>query len=115
MACHRRFFIKVITSCFFIILFPFQKSLLAAEGETIFKTYCASCHKPDVEYTGPPLKGARERAPSKDWVYKWVANTTSMVQTDPYARKLFEQYGSVMTPFPDLKKEDIDAVLDWAD
>ena len=39
-----------------------------------------------------------------------------MVNTDPYAMKLKAQFGNVvMTPFPDLKKEDIDAILDWAD
>ena len=115
MTHFRRFFTRAITSVFLIILFLFQNSAFAAEGETIFKTYCASCHKPDVDYTGPALKGARQREPSKEWVYKWVANTTSMVQTDPYAKQLFAKFGAVMTPFPDLKKEDIDAVLDWAD
>ncbi|MEP6596316.1 MAG: c-type cytochrome [Ginsengibacter sp.] len=115
MTYYRRFFIKAITLGFFIILFSFQNSVFAAEGETIFKTYCASCHKPDVDYTGPALKGARQREPSKDWVYKWVPNTTSMVQTDPYAKQLFTKFGAIMTPFPDLKKEEIDAVLDWAD
>ncbi|MDQ2719244.1 MAG: c-type cytochrome [Bacteroidota bacterium] len=90
--------------------------LFAADGESIFKANCASCHKPDAAYVGPALKGAREREPSKDWVYKWVANTTSMVNTDPYAIKLKgEAGGVVMTPFPDLKKDEIDAVLDWAD
>ncbi|MDP4117154.1 MAG: cytochrome c3 family protein, partial [Bacteroidota bacterium] len=59
---------------------------------------------------------AREREPTKDWVYKWIANTTSMVITDPYASKLKSEHGNVvMTAFPDLKKEDIDEILDWAD
>ena len=45
-----------------------------------------------------------------------MANTTSMVNTDPYAMKLKSEFGNVvMTSFPDLKKEDIDAILDWAD
>ena len=115
MTYYRGFFVKAITLVFFIIISSSLNSVFAAEGETIFKTYCASCHKPDVKYTGPPLQGARQRAPSKDWVYKWVKNTTSMVQTDPYAKQLFAEYGSVMTPFPDLTNEDIDAVLDWTD
>ena len=68
-----------------------------------------------MAYVGPALKGAREREPSKDWVYKWVANTAVMVNTDPYAIKLKEEFGNVvMTSFPDLKKEDIDAILDYA-
>ena len=114
----RRFLIKGAITAFSILLFLLlgsQNSLFAADGQTVFRTYCSSCHKPDVDFTGPALKGARQREPSKDWVYKWVANTTTMVQTDPYAKQLFAKYGSVMTPFPDLKKEDIDAVLDWAD
>ena len=109
---HTRFICKVTIGIFF--LFISYNNLSAQDGQTIFKTYCASCHKPDKDFTGPALKGAREREPSKDWVYKWVPNTTTMVHTDPYAMQLFAKYGAVMTPFPDLKKEDIDAVLDWA-
>src|SRR5437868_4356544 len=112
----RRFLINALTPIFlFILLFTFQNSLFAADGQTVFKTYCASCHKPDADYTGPALKGARERQAAaglpKDWVYKWVHNTTAMVQSDPYAKQLFAKFGSVMTPFSDLKNEDIDAVL----
>ena len=92
------------------------KLLFAADGEAIFKANCASCHKPDEHYVGPQLKGAREREPEKGWVYKWVANASAMANTDPYAMKLkAEAGGVVMTSFPDLKKEEIDAVLNWAD
>ena len=39
-----------------------------------------------------------------------------MVNTDPYAMKLKAEFGNVvMTTFSDLKNEDIDAILDWAD
>jgi cytochrome c553 len=117
MTYYRRFL--VTTTVFFSILFGFQNSLFAADGQTTFKTLCSSCHKPDADYTGPALKGARQRQAAaglpKDWVYKWVHTTTAMVQTDPYAKQLFAKFGSVMTPFADLSKVDIDAVLDWAD
>src|SRR5450755_4112985 len=113
-----RIFTKAIATVSFIILFSFQNFLFGLDGQAIFKTNCPSCHKPDADYTGPALKGARERQAAaglpKDWVYKWVAHTSSMVQTDPYAKTLFTKFGAVMTPFPDLKKEEIDAVLDWA-
>src|SRR5437868_10001426 len=101
---------------FLLILISSPEFLFAADGETLFKANCASCHKPLVPYVGPALKGARDREPSKDWVYKWVGNTTSMVNTDPYAMKLKSEFANViMTPFPDLKKDDIDAILNWAD
>jgi cytochrome c553 len=116
---YRRFIGTTTTGIFFLFLFSFNNNLFAQDGQAIFKSYCASCHKPDAEFTGPPLKGAREREAAaglpKDWVYKWVHNTTSMINTDPYAKQMFAKYNSVMTAFPDLKNEEIDAVLDWAD
>ena len=110
-----RLFIRISAIPFLFVLIFSSQSLFAADGETLFKANCASCHKPLESYVGPALKGAREREPSKDWVYKWVPNTSVMVNTDPYAMKLKSQFGNVvMTSFPDLKKEDIDAILDWA-
>jgi cytochrome c551/c552 len=109
-------FAKTLTVFLILTLISSQKLLYAADGEALFKANCASCHKPLEKYVGPALKGAREREPYKGWVYKWIANTTTMVNTDPYAKKLKDEMGGVvMTPFPDLSKEDIDAILDWAD
>ena len=79
-----RRFIKSLAVIFFLTLIS-PKLSFAADGEGLFKANCASCHKPDEHYVGPALKGAREREPSKDWVYKWIANASSMANTDPYA------------------------------
>ena len=112
----KRIFHRATTIFFFLTLISSTEILFAADGEALFKANCASCHKPLDAYVGPALKGAREREPSKDWVYKWVANTTTMVNTDPYAQKLKSEHGNVvMTAFPDLKKDEIDAILTWAD
>lgn len=111
-----RLFTKTLTVFLFLTLISSMKSVYAADGEALFKANCASCHKPLESYVGPALKGAREREPSKDWVYKWVANTVTMVNSDAYAMKLKSEHGGViMTPFPDLSHADIDAILDWAD
>ncbi|HZI68950.1 MAG TPA: c-type cytochrome, partial [Hanamia sp.] len=110
-------FTKIISVFIFLTLISSRESLYAqsSNGEALFKANCASCHKPDEQYVGPALKGARDREPSKDWVYKWVHNTTTMVNTDPYAKKLKEQMGGVvMTEFPDLSNSDIDAILEYA-
>jgi len=116
---HYRRFICKATAGIFFLLFSFNNFSFSQDGQAIFKTYCASCHKPDKDWTGPALKGARDREAAaglpKDWVYKWVRNTTSMINTDPYAKEMFAKYNSVMTAFPDLKNEEIDAILDWAD
>ncbi len=87
-----------------------------AQGEALFKANCANCHKPDVDYTGPALQGSRKREPSPDWVYKWVANPAGMIATDAYAKTLFEKWKpTVMTAYPNLKKAEIDAILDYVD
>ncbi|UEG50702.1 c-type cytochrome [Ferruginibacter lapsinanis] len=117
MSRYRKNFYKILASLLFVALVSFNNSIFAQDGEALFKANCANCHKPDEDYTGPALKGARKREPSPDWVYKWVYNTTSMVETDPYAKALKAKYGSVMTAQSEanISKADITAILDWAD
>ncbi len=120
MSCISQNVKRVFTGLLIVVSLLFSNSILAADGEAIFKAKCAACHKPIGDLSGPQLKGARERQAAAglpaDWVYKWVANTTSMVESDPYAKALKAKYGAVMTPFPEsqVSKADIDAILDWA-
>ena len=111
-------FTKTFAVFIFLTLISSQDFLYAqsSNGEALFKANCASCHKPDKQYVGPALKGARDREPSKGWHYEWIRNATAMAMTDPYAKKLKDQMGGVvMTSFPDLSNSDIDAILDYAD
>ncbi|MFM6925735.1 MAG: cytochrome c3 family protein [Ferruginibacter sp.] len=89
----------------------------AADGAALFKANCASCHKPDKDFTGPALKGWKDRVPAGDWVYKWIANSGDLRETEPYAKALFAKWNKVqMTAFGNqLKKEDIDAILKYVD
>ncbi len=114
MSRYRKIFQTAFAGLFLIALVSFSNNVFAADGEALYKANCASCHKPDKDATGPMLKGARTREPNPEWAYHWVNNTTSMVETDPYAKGLKAKFGSVMTKF-DLPKEDIKAILDWAD
>jgi cytochrome c551/c552 len=115
MSCYRNFFRRILSALFLTALLSFSAEVFAQDGQALFKANCASCHKPDKEFTGPALKGARDREPDKEWAYKWVANATVMLQTDKYAKELYAKYKSPMTPFPQLKKEEVKAILDWAD
>jgi len=111
----RKLLSRAICGILFIFFITFHNYSFALDGQAIYKTYCATCHKPDADFTGPALKGARQREPSKDWAYKWVGHVDEMLASDPYAKQLFAKFNSKMTAFPDLKKEEIEAVLDWAD
>lgn len=85
------------------------------KGRKLYLAYCASCHKPTQDFTGPALAKCRERAPDRDWPYRFTANTTRMVESDPYARMLKNKYKSVMTAFPALGKDNLEAILDYCD
>ena len=115
MSRYRKAIYNLLTFLIFVLLTFFTEISFAQDGEVIFKANCASCHKPDKDYTGPALKGARDREPNKEWAYKWVDNVNTMVESDPYAKALMAKMGGQkMTQF-NLKKEEIKAVLDWAD
>ena len=114
MSPNRKVFNNILASVLFIALVSFTNKSFAAEGEALFKANCANCHKPLEDYIGPMLQGARKREPSPDWAIKWVNNVNSMLETDPYAKGLLAKYGSRMTQF-NLKKEEIVAILDYAD
>ena len=116
MSCNRKI-IKYLFAGFVVIaLFTFNSRVMAAEGESLFKANCASCHKVEGELTGPALKGWASRVPDAEWLYKWIASPSKMIATDAYAKKLFDQYKpTVMTGFPNLKKDEVDAIMKYVD
>ncbi|MGG9962163.1 c-type cytochrome [Ferruginibacter sp. SUN106] len=114
MSRYRKIFNRVFA---FLVLFALASStnnIFAQNGEALFKANCSSCHKVDKDFTGPMLKGARDREPDKEWAYKWVNNVNTMVETDPYAKALKAKWVSQMQQF-NLKKDEIKAILDYAD
>lgn len=86
-------------------------------GMTLFKNNCASCHAKNMraKLTGPPLEGVLERWDNKENLYAWIRNSQAFLATgDKYANALFLEYNqSVMTAYPNLSDEDIEAILDY--
>lgn len=105
---------KVFTSSIFLVLILTTYNSFAQDGQALYNEHCRSCHKPLEDFTGPALKGARDREPNKDWAYKWVDNVTTMLGTDPYAKGLLAKYGTPMQQ-QTLTQPEIKAILDWAD
>lgn len=116
MSCYSIKFNKFFT-CLLCITFLFSFQTRAADGEALFKANCASCHKIDKDFTGPALKGWKDRVPGGDWIYKWIANSADLVHSDPYAMGIFAKWNKTqMTSFgSQLKKEDVDAILKYVD
>lgn len=87
----------------------------AAKGKELFMSKCASCHAIFKDGTGPSIMGFEERGPWSDRknLYEWIRNPAAFMAKNDYARGLKEQYGTMMTAFPELTDEEIDSICDF--
>ncbi|OIO59079.1 MAG: hypothetical protein AUJ55_04020 [Proteobacteria bacterium CG1_02_64_396] len=71
-------------------------------GAMIFANICSSCHSIDKSNgIGPGLQGVISRAPSLEWIDKWLHDPDKVIESgDAYAKKLRE--GRIIT-MPTLK------------
>jgi cytochrome c2 len=86
---------------------------IAHAGKVLFENHCASCHKMGMPSTGPDLTGFEERGPWADRkkVYAWIRNPQSFMQKDNYVKELRKEYTTMMDGSPNLKDEEIDAII----
>lgn len=84
---------------------------LAARGEEIFRSLCASCHMFDQRYVGPPLRGVTLRR-SPEFILNMILNPDEMARRHPGVRAMVTQYYLVM-PDQNLSEEDARAVLEY--
>jgi cytochrome c2 len=100
----------------FVLLNSFQ-TFAAPDGKALFQANCASCHNPIKDATGPALKGVTGRVPNKEWIYKWIKNSASVIASgDKYANDLYNKWNkTAMTAFPGLANEEIDAIVKYVD
>lgn len=92
-------------------LAPTVDAALAGQGEAIFTTKCATCHKFDQRYVGPPLgQVLSQRTP--EFIMNMMLNPDEMVKQHPEVKAMLAQY---MTPMPNqnLTEDDARAVLEY--
>lgn len=104
------------TIAIFTLLLLCNVSAFAQDGKALFNSNCASCHHPVKEATGPALQGVDQHPHGREWLYKWIQNPSAVLASgDPHAKELVAKYKVVMTAFPNLTHEEIDAILDYVD
>lgn len=96
-----------------ILLASFGAS--AQDGEKLFKQNCATCHRIDDKMVvGPGLAGIEDRAPSREWLVKWVQGPAAMIASgDAYANSIKDASPSMMTDFGYLEEAEILAIFDY--
>jgi cytochrome c551/c552 len=106
-----------IFSFFVVLLLCNIPAIAAPDGKALFLSNCASCHNPLKDATGPALQNMDKTFPTKEWGYNWIHNSSAVIASgDPTAVAIYNKFNkTAMTSFPQLSKEEIDAILSYVD
>ncbi len=89
---------------------------LYQKGQKLFDRHCAPCHSVELDKksTGPSLSGITTKRDRK-WLYEFTQNSQKMiVEKDSIALELWNEWAfSVMPPFQNLSKEELQAIYDY--
>lgn len=96
-----------------------DSKIVKIDGEFLFKSKCASCHLPKKDGTGPKLFKVREKWNSggamKESIYEYVTNWQNAERIDPYVKIVTNSKPTTKPMFPDLSKEQMDAIFNYVD
>lgn len=86
-----------------------------ANGEALFKTNCAACHRRYSDLIGPALHGVTDKL-EMDFIHSWIHNNLEMIAAgNPKAIEISKFSPTAMTPFPQLSNQDINDILAYVE
>ena len=117
MTTHRSTVKKLIFSILPLALVLLANNIFAQDGKALFQANCASCHNPFKVVTGPALHGVTERIPDKKLLHEWIHNNQKVLASgNQYFTKLYNDFNKTqMSLFPDLKENEIDAIVNYVE
>ncbi len=103
-------------SSFLLVFFLLNSisTIQAQDGESLFKSTCAACHKTSSKkLIGPGLANVNDKY-SIDWFKQFVTSSQSMVNSgDPDAVKIFEEYNKIIMPDQAFSDAQLNAIFDY--
>lgn len=84
---------------------------MAATGEKIFESKCATCHKLDERYTGPAQRDVLQRI-SPEFFLNMVLNPDENIEKHPRTKKMLAEYMNKMTN-QNINMKDARALLEY--
>ncbi|MBL7735369.1 MAG: PQQ-dependent sugar dehydrogenase [Chitinophagaceae bacterium] len=86
-------------------------SLTIAKGKGLFRGNCSPCHNFIQDGIGPRLSGVTA-VNSAEWIKRFIKDPNAVIASgDERAKKLFEQFHTVMPSFATYPDDDLDAIV----
>lgn len=83
---------------------------MASQGEELFKSLCAACHKPTKKFIGPaPINILERRSP--EWVMNMIMNPEQMIKEDPIAIQLLKEANGAPMANQNVSEEQARAIF----
>ncbi len=85
---------------------------LAAKGEEVYQQKCTACHNPYKRLVGPPQEGIMEKR-TPEWVMNMIMNPEEMLQKDPIAKAMLEEFNGAVMSNQDISEEEARALVEY--
>lgn len=85
---------------------------MAANGKEVYDQMCLACHRIGKKFIGPPPNGILQRR-TPEWVMNMILNPQEMVQQDPLAKDLLQEFNGSPMSNQGLTEEQARAVLEY--
>ncbi|WP_318345488.1 c-type cytochrome [Flagellimonas baculiformis] len=95
-----------------VTLAPEIDQTLAANGKGIYEQMCMACHRVGKKFIGPAPNGVLERR-TPEWVMNMILNPQEMVQQDPLAKDLLQEFNGSPMSNQGLTEEQARAILEY--
>ncbi|RYC50452.1 c-type cytochrome [Flagellimonas olearia] len=95
-----------------VTLAPEIDQEMASKGKEVYDQMCLACHRIGKKFIGPPPNGILERR-TPEWVMNMILNPQEMVQQDPLARDLLQEFNGSPMSNQGLTEDQARAVLEY--
>ncbi len=85
---------------------------MAVKGKEIYDSKCVACHNVDTKLIGPPQRGILERR-TPEWVMNMIMNPTEMLEKDPLAKDLLEEFNNTPMLDQNIPEEEARALVEY--
>ena len=82
-------------------------------GKKLFNEMCLSCH--NLYKKGFTILGFENRGPWADRqkLWEWLVDPKAFMKKDRYTKAMYEEFGTLQTPFPDITRQQSDQIADY--